>query len=180
MTMNVPQDAINSLAEQIFSKARVYMTQGWRGVDDAKAPQSLTDMIAAENTRPFAYPVSHDNCETTIYQDCPDGGQSVNMAFRAWHDALHIIRQLDTNTLDEVEIGMIHVDAIVGEHEKAIILCDTVGQSMYYDRFNSFPTDQARFVAACYPYAMIAQRHGLDSYMIMRSAVRELPYAFQP
>ena len=25
MTMNVPQDAINSLAEQIFSKAHVYM-----------------------------------------------------------------------------------------------------------------------------------------------------------
>ena len=161
--MPIPQAAITSLGDQILRQARCHVPQGWHGVSDARAPSTIEDMRFEWYHSIRKYPVSHDYCDATIYETHPDGGQCINMAFRAWHDALHVAHGYTTSENDENELGVRHVKAIHGIIERAIMLVDTVGQTQHFARFGEFPADQAAWANFAYPFAILAMTDGKEA-----------------
>lgn len=90
-------------------------------------------------------PVSGDNMHTTIF-----GSDQANLAFRFWHDILHISYGLDFSLKSEVAIGEMHVAEVKrifghASMEGRIMEADTVGQSIYQSIKGQFPKDQTRF-----------------------------------
>ena len=164
--MTIAQTQIDNLAEQILHHAWANVPQGWYAAREEYIPQSLPNMIASWGDGSIAYPVSAAYCNRTIYTNCPDGGPCINMAFRAWHDSLHIRRKRTTDTKDEIKLGCLHTVTILGEHERAIILADTVGQTLHYERFNAFPEDQANFVNWCLSYICAVPRSQVQTLAI--------------
>ena len=132
--------ACADLTKQVYVLADQHCPRGWYGVPDDAAPSILSHMQLAFAER-IAYPVSYDFCETSIY-----GSVEANMAFRAWHDALHVEHGLEAKLDDELELARIHASQVEGEACKLLILCDTAGQSYYEACNGDFPTDQRKFV----------------------------------
>ena len=132
--------ACKDLTRQVEAMADQHCPQGWYGVSDDEAPCTLRQMRLNWHSA-VAYPVSHDFCDTSIY-----GSVASNMAFRAWHDAMHVTFGLDAILNEEVELGKKHVRIIQGELQKVIMFCDTVGQSLYEDTMGNFPVNQKAFV----------------------------------
>ena len=132
--------ACKDLTRQVEHLASQHCPQGWVGVPDYKAPCTLAGMQTAFAGR-LGYPVSHDFCDTSIY-----GSVASNMAFRAWHDAMHVTFGLDAILNDEIELGLKHVRIVQGDFPKVIMFCDTVGQSLYESIIGDFPTNQRAFV----------------------------------
>ena len=153
--MTIPTKVLDSLADQIFEMAYHYVPQGYTCISDLDI-ESLDDMKKAWGDGFKPYRVSSDYCDQTIYNRCSGyngaeyDGAEVNMAFRAWHDAMHLKHNLTTSTLDEIELGFLHVDLIKGHHEKLVMMAETIGQTLYYDAIGKFPDDQAAFVERCY------------------------------
>ena len=144
--MNISAQALDSLAQQIFRNAAIHVPQGYVGVSNLDV-STLKEITALWSNGKVPFQVSSDYCDRTIYDRCAKyQGTAVNIAFRAWHDATHIAHRLTTSTRDEVELGLLHVAAIDGKQERAIIFADTVGQTLHYERFNSFPLDQAALI----------------------------------
>ena len=113
----------------------------WHGVPDSEAPTTLSDIQATWNTC-ASYPVSHDYCEHSIYST------KGNMAFRFWHDYLHLNFSATTSIADECEIGMEHANCITGRCERLLMLADTIGQTAYYSRYGVFPELQKQFTVS--------------------------------
>ena len=57
---------------------------------------------------------------------------SVNFAFRAWHDSLHLAHGLDFSRESELKIAQFHADQIQGEYDKRLIYADVAAQVEYY------------------------------------------------
>jgi hypothetical protein len=101
------------------------------------------------NGAPF--PVWDGGCEHTIYSS-----PSVNHAFRAWHDTLHVA--LGAELDDEGERRVCGASILILRGTAGIVLDDLrairfeiVGQLDYAARHGGqFPDDQAAFVAACF------------------------------
>ena len=141
--------ACADLTKQVYTLADQHCPQGWRVAEDTPAPFTLEEMQDAWHNS-TAFPVSADFSETSIY-----GSAVANVAFRAWHDALHVKHGLETKLEDELELARIHASQVEDEACKLLVLCDTAGQS-YYEAFNGdFPTDQRKFVWTLFHLAMV-------------------------
>lgn len=118
------------------------------------APETLLDLQLAWNAyliddAPF--PVWDGGCERTIYSS-----PTVNHAFRAWHDMLHVAFGAELN--DEGERIVCAESIMILARQAGIVLDDLrairfeiVGQLDYAARHDGqFPDDQAAFIAACF------------------------------
>ena len=132
--------ACKDLTQQVEAMANQHCPQGWIRVADIDAPSTLAEMQEAF-APDLAYPVSGKHCETSIY-----GSVASNMAFRAWHDAMHVTFGLDAVLDDELELGLKHVRIVQGDFPKVLMFCDTVGQSLYESIIGDFPVNQKAFV----------------------------------
>lgn len=90
-------------------------------------------------------------CIDTIYRD-----PSFNHAFRAWHETLHLQHDYDFSYLNEVKVGLLHMQSVrkagLPESDQAAIVYDTIGQNAYYDKYKKFIVNQSLFVAACFHF----------------------------
>lgn len=122
-------------------------------VPDSQAPQSLGDLIrwTGHGNLPGIdpLPVSGDFCEHTIWSR-----RSINYAFRAWHDALHIRHNLGFDFDSEIQVARIHQSKLTGQlgvferDAKRLLWADTAGQSLYFERWGEFPVNQRHFAEA--------------------------------
>lgn len=72
------------------------------------------------------------------------GDASVNHAFRALHDALHLKTGLDFNVESEIELGRIQASQYEGKLADLVYI-EVAGQAEYYKQNGVFVTDQVKF-----------------------------------
>jgi hypothetical protein len=88
--------------------------------------------------------------EDTIFD-----GPSTNWAMRFWHDTRHVWVSADFSVEDELEIASCHLararDEGIGPGtlEYALLLADTVGQTLYIERTHRFVAHQLVFALDC-------------------------------
>lgn len=78
--------------------------------------------------------------DRTIYQDA-----SVNHAFRAIHDALHLTSGYDFSPDSEIALGKLQASKQSSDLLADLIFCEVSRQAMYYKQNNVFVPDQVTF-----------------------------------
>lgn len=78
--------------------------------------------------------------ESAIY------GREGNLAFRAWHDSIHVARSLSFDAADEYRVA--ERQAAQSGRLARFVWADTAGQVAYYARWGRFPTNQREYVRA--------------------------------
>jgi len=78
--------------------------------------------------------------DATIYGDA-----SVNHAFRAWHDSIHIAKSLPF-TLEGETLVALEQARIIGGRYSDIIMAEIYGQAEYFQTHGEFPTNQVEFM----------------------------------
>lgn len=145
------QTARKNLSSFILAKAdSVARVVGFGYVDVEHAPNDFDALMMAwkaSKRSGLALPVWSGGSENTIYTSC-----GANYAFRFWHDSIHALTGLAFNTLDEIEIGRIQVQAVQKEFgnrslESLLMYADTIAQSIYASANDgAFPDNQLEFV----------------------------------
>jgi hypothetical protein len=77
--------------------------------------------------------------DTTIFRDA-----SVNWAFRAWHDSLHLKTRLDFSVDAEIELGRIQASQCYNQFAD-LIYAEVAGQAMHYKLTGLFVSNQIEF-----------------------------------
>lgn len=78
--------------------------------------------------------------DKTIY-----GDSRVNLAFRAWHDRLHLRLQTPFTLEGETLVARYQANRLGGVLGD-IIMAEVVGQAEYFKTHGSFPVDQSEFM----------------------------------
>lgn len=93
----------------------------------------------------LSLPVYDGGSENTIYPDA-----ATNYAFRAWHDSIHLANDYSFTYLDEVKVGLIHMQqarrAGLPQADLDMLIADTIGQAAYYNKHRKFVDLQDQFV----------------------------------
>lgn len=79
--------------------------------------------------------------ENTIYGDA-----SINHAFRAWHDSLHLKLNAPFTFEGEKRIALEQARLIGSDTLGLIIIGEVVGQTEYLNKYGHFPIDQLAFM----------------------------------
>lgn len=115
----------------------------WLGVPGLPEPVNLTDLIGS--TKDGRLRVSEDHCKNTIFLDPYD-----NVAFRAWHDALHIQSGKGFDRFSEECVATMRKQqvALLGfNHDvQELVFADVAFQAQYYDEHGCFPHDQLEYM----------------------------------
>lgn len=110
-----------------------------------KGPESYKDLKAMTINRHI--PIADYGNDKSIY------GAKYNIAFRFYHDCLHLIHDLGFSTLDELKISEIHMRQgyVFGLSSLALQMleADTKGQVLYYANQNEFVNNQIAFIDSC-------------------------------
>ena len=102
------------------------------------APNTFKDLKACGLTNLVVY---SGNCEDTIYSS-----PEVNHSFRAWHDKLHLIHNLNFSREHELQVAAHHVEALDNPLDKALIWSDVAGQVEFYFKHKKFVENQRNFL----------------------------------
>lgn len=81
--------------------------------------------------------------DKTIFGDC-----TVNYAFRAIHDTLHIETGLQLNVESEIELGRIQANRCTSDLMAELTYIEVAGQALYFKEHGMFPVDQVSFTMA--------------------------------
>lgn len=118
----------------------------------ADAPDSYTKLMRQRGLLYMGQPlpVYNGGCDRTIYSNA-----SVNYAFRAWHDKIHITHELDFSPAGEQGVLAVHLYQM-GQYARefhlvpddfSAVIADVLGQVMYYQKAKAFVDNQAGFVS---------------------------------
>jgi hypothetical protein len=135
----------------VIHKAEATSTKvGFRWKPTKKAPSTYEDLkLAFKNSEETGepLPVSSENSSSVIYTT-----KAANFAMRFWHDVSHVRLGLTFDVVDELELGLWHLEHIkhAGFNESSTVYrlfhADLVGQSQLMAYAGRFPIDQRRFV----------------------------------
>lgn len=100
------------------------------------APSTESELFAYRGSQLVVWSGASDN---TIFQD-----ETVNWAFRALHDALHIKTQYNFTPDAEIALGRLQASQYSGIIAD-IVYCEVAGQAEYYKKNGVFVTDQVGF-----------------------------------
>ena len=101
------------------------------------APDTFNDLIENSQGTLTVWAGASDN---TIY-----GDPTVNHAFRAWHDHIHLRYGLGFTIPEEIEVAKIQA-SILPDRLGDIILAEVAGQANYLKEHGHFPEDQKAFI----------------------------------
>jgi hypothetical protein len=79
--------------------------------------------------------------DKTIY-----GAPSVNWAFRAWHDSLHLKLNAPFTLEGETLVALEQCRLIGSDQWAKIIMGEVIGQVEYLNKYGTFPADQIEFM----------------------------------
>ena len=102
------------------------------------APHSFETLNSASTSGLVVWSGASDK---TIY-----GDSSVNWAFRAWHDSLHLKLNAEFNEAGEKRVALEQARLIGGDTFGLIIVGEIVGQAEYLSKYGQFPVDQVEFM----------------------------------
>lgn len=124
------QDAINYINNTILNQAS-------KLVYSVKDIAPDTEKSLFNSTGLVIWSGASDN---TIYQDA-----SVNWAFRALHDHLHLDTRLDFSVDAEIELGRIQASKYNSRLLQELVFCEVAGQALYFKETGMFIADQVKF-----------------------------------
>lgn len=144
--MNAPLDP--ELNQAIVALVEDLLPQGFDVSPDA--PETFEELVA-NYAKTGRLVVSSLHSDRTIY-----GSPSVNYAFRAWHDWVHVACNCPLTLEGERDAALIQIDQIAlyadnqaqAERWARIIFAEVDGQAQYFAQTGDFPTDQVAFVSA--------------------------------
>jgi hypothetical protein len=131
-----------------------------RYVPSAKAPSNYPALLLAYRSRARTgrpFPVRPEHYQQTIFTR-----PQLNWAFRFVHDLEHVRCHLSFSTLDELQVGAHHLEALraagygPGSLEHKLLHADTVAQTYCFALLGRFPYNQRRFDFDCV-------KHGVDA-----------------
>jgi hypothetical protein len=102
------------------------------------APYSFETLSASS---PSGLVVWSGASDKTIY-----GDPSVNWAFRAWHDSLHLKLGADFSLQGERIVALEQCRVIGSDAWAKIVMGEVVGQVEYLNKYGTFPADQMAFM----------------------------------
>lgn len=88
------------------------------------------------------------------------GEPSLNHLQRAWHDGIHLALQADTSKQGEYRVARqqcCELERIAGTTLADILWSDIYGQTLYYEKYQGFPTNQLAFTWHYYTTGEITQ-----------------------
>lgn len=127
------QATINFINQSILDQASKL-----RYIVKDEAPSSEVDLFSSTSLVVWS-----GASEATIYQDA-----SVNYAFRAIHDALHLKTGLGFSVSHEVEMGRIQASKQTSDLMADLVYCEVAGQALHYLKTGLFVLDQVAFTNA--------------------------------
>lgn len=101
-----------------------------------KAPNTASELFNGSPT----LVVWSGQSESTIYGDA-----RVNWAFRALHDALHLVTGLGFSPAEEIELGRIQASQCSSSLLADLVYIETAGQAEYYMQTGQFVQNQIEF-----------------------------------
>ena len=118
------------------------LPQGWHAAD--LAPNTYEELLEDVRLNAGHITVWSGGSDRTVY-----GNPTVNHAFRAWHDSIHVGRGWDfTMTGEKLVAATQATTAFAAGHTDLakVLLADVVGQAEYYGIHGAFPEDQIGFI----------------------------------
>ena len=118
--------------------ARAYGCGGWLPSVKDNPYESLADLQAAALDAREGYGVVF--VSDANHNGAFLGAEGANLLFRAHHDALHALENLEFHFMDECKVarrtvGLLHL----GIDAAAVVAGEIIGQGLHYDRTGSFP-----------------------------------------
>lgn len=113
---------------------------------------SLAPKHSVSDIAPYSFETLRANCgRLVVWAGASDhtiyGDRSVNWAFRAWHDSLHISLQADFSLAGERIVALEQCRLIGSDLMAKIIMGEVVGQVEYLNKYGHFPIDQVEFMS---------------------------------
>jgi hypothetical protein len=124
------EQAIQYVNQLILSEAK-----GLKYLVKADAPNTEADLFNAPSLIIWSGASDH-----TVFSDA-----SVNWAFRALHDALHLKTGLNFSPEAEIELGRIQASKYTSSLMQELIYAEVSMQAAYYAKTGHFVQDQATF-----------------------------------
>ena len=139
-------NACQELGLFVLQQASNLMGQGWTCKATSNAPESYPELV--DSVINGVVPIANYGCDHTIYDDA-----ATNIAFRFWHDVLHIKHGLSFSKDAEMTVAAHHIraarDAGLSDLALNILNADTTGQVLYYYTHKKFVGHQKAFVYDC-------------------------------
>ena len=124
---------------------------GWRASTVTPSGlEGLTEELRSCHVSGLPFRVLRDFSADTIFNSA-----STNHAMRFWHDTRHVWIGADFSTEAELEVASCHLARAraegfgPGSLEYALLLADTVGQTLYVARTKRFVVRQRQFAIDC-------------------------------
>lgn len=113
-------------------------------VVDPNGPATWDELKARGAESPL--PVNPQEAEGSIYKDTP-----TNIAFRAWHDSLHLKHDAGFDHEGEMRTALAHQEeakaAGLSPHDRAALWADTWNTFEHHEKTGEFPKNPRQFVA---------------------------------
>lgn len=137
-------------AKVIGIATRVLSENGYYGIDAcADAPSTYEELCVQVGEDRLhgnrLFKVWNGASDRTIYQN-----PVANFAARAWHDLMHVTKEMDFGDKNETDIGFMQcLEPSLTKIESMCVYFDVAGQCVHKTLFGDFPVDQRGFVIAC-------------------------------
>lgn len=132
------RELLGAVVTDGHTTARAYGLGGWRPTyspEPYDGPRELFDAAALARADRGVVWVSDVNHNGTLL------GPVGNLAFRAHHDAIHVLRERDFSLTGECFTAADTLDTLdLSPDASAVLVGEVVGQAMYYDETGEFPT----------------------------------------
>ena len=90
--------------------------------------------------------ISNEFCENTIF-----GSAEVNIAFRAWHDSVHLELNEDFDYMSEARVAFAQCAELPADwyFERQLIMVEVIAQAAYHQKTGNFVANQRQFTIEC-------------------------------
>jgi len=115
--------------------------EGLRYIDGA-FPELSFEEFKAEFKSSGVMPISNEHCENNIFGDI-----ETNIAFRAWHDSIHLELNEGFEYFSEAIVAFKQMNELPLDwvFERNLIYCEVIGQAAYHRNTGNFVEDQREF-----------------------------------
>lgn len=113
-------------------------------------------------------PVYGGECHNTIWSS-----PEVNLAFRAWHDEIHVLLDYDFSMRDEMLVARQHIIEVGrwsrNDRFDNVLWCEIAGQRLFYEMYRQYVPNQNAFVCSLLKHGVV-----IGDYEYMQQVITSL------
>lgn len=86
--------------------------------------------------------IDNKHCENNIF-----GSVDANVAFRAWHDSIHIRLNEGFGYMEETRVAFVQMNELPEDwhEERNLVMCEIIAQAAYHEKYGQFVPNQRIF-----------------------------------